>query len=196
MKSRRTHPVEVLWCPNPSGARVTVARGGARRTGWSFPRAVERRLIEDCAGKTVLHLFGGQSRFGTRLDVDPATRPHVIGDAWLPPFRRDSFDVVILDPPYIHLSAQMKNGLLRAAAWVARERVVWFSTLWMSASAGLSTEASWLVRVGDNCHCRCLQYFRVREKREPVRFFTRGPAMKYNRWLTDQRQLALGAPGD
>ena len=189
---KRQYPVEVLWCPNPSSGRAPVAaRGGASRTGWVFPRNVERHLLAACQGKRVLHLFGGRSRFGVRLDIDPSTGPDVVGDAWLPPFRRDSFHVVVLDPPYIRLNSQMKNALLRAAGRIAKERVVWFSTMWISAESGLSCEAAWLVRVGDNCHVRCLQYFAVREKREPVKRFKRGPAMKYNRWLAQPHSLPL-----
>lgn len=172
----------MLWCPNPS-RRAAVASANARRTGWVFPKAVEKHLMSDHEGLSCLQLFGGRSSFGTRLDVDPFVHPDVIGDAWLPPFGRDSFDVVIIDPPYFHMNAQMKSGLFRAAGWIARKRVVWFSTVWMAASDGLSTEAAWLVRVGDSCAARVLQYFRIREKLGPVKRYKRGPAMKYNRWL-------------
>lgn len=179
MKSKRTFPVEVLWCPN------------GRANGWSFPRAVERRLIDDTAGATVLHLFGGRSRFGTRLDVDTIVKPDVIGDAWVPPFQRDSFDYVILDPPYFHMNAASKTALFRAAAWIARKQVIWFSTVWQANSGGLRLERAYLVRVGDSCHIRCLQYFNVERKFGPVPHFKRGPAIKYNRWLAQPNSLAL-----
>jgi len=185
---KRTYPVEVLWCGNPS-RNSRVARGAGQRTGWIFPPAVERQLKRDTQGQSVLHLFGGQSRFGTRLDIDPALSPDVVGDAWLPPFGRDTFDVVILDPPYFRINAQEKTALFRAAAWIARSRVIWFSTTWVSASGGLATEAGYLVRVGDSCLCRCLQYFRVVRKIGPVKHFTRGPMMKYNRWLHQPEML-------
>ncbi len=178
-----TYPVEVLWCPN--------CRQG-KGNGWSFPPKVRKLLEAECAGKKTLQLFGGRATFGVRLDVDPIVRPEVIGDAWLPPFSRDTFDVVIIDPPYVHLNAQMKNSLFRAAAWVARERVFWFSTFWVSSGSGLSVERAWLIRVGDNCYVRCLQSFTVNpEKMEPVRGFSRGPAMKYNRWLAQPQGLPL-----
>src|SRR6266478_6026709 len=167
--------VEVIWCANRSTPN--------RRNGWSFPPAVRRQIEQDSEGLTVLHLFGGRATFGSRLDIDPTTRPDVIGDAWLPPFARDSFDVVVLDPPYFHLNAQVKTALFRAAGWIARERVIWFSTVWASNCAGLRADRAWLVRVGDSCHVRCLQYFAVESKPGPVKYFSRGPAMKYNRWL-------------
>lgn len=192
---KRQFDVGVIWCPNPSSRRV-VATGGARRTGWVFPPAVEKQLIRDCEGKRVLQLFGGQSRFGLRVDIDPKTAPAVIADAWLPPFRQDSFDVVILDPPYIHLNGQMKTALFRAAGFIAKERVIWFSTVWMAASGGLSTEAAWLVRVGDSCAARVLQYFKVTRKFGPVKRFARGPAMKYNRWLAQPQSLPLIAAAE
>lgn len=130
--------VGIIWCSR-SRDRV-VATGNSRRTGWAFPREVERRLIDDFEGKRVLHLFGGHSRFGTRMDIDASTRPDVLADAWLPPFALDSFDVVVLDPPYVgdfaKLNSQKKNALFRAAGWIARESVVWFAPTWQAASAG------------------------------------------------------------
>jgi hypothetical protein len=182
---RSTLPVEVLWCSNN--------RQG-RSNGWSFPPAVRRQLEADFAGKRILHPFGGRSTFGIRVDIDPIVRPDVIGDAWLLPFKRDAFDVVVLDPPYVRFNAHEKVSLLRAAAWVASETVVWFHTMWISAAAGLRTDRGFLVRVGDQCHVRALQYFRVGEKKEP-KFFTRGPAIRYNRWLAQPQALPF-AGGD
>lgn len=175
--------VEVMWCPNTKGKKGP---------GWSFPRTVERYLVEFTAGRSVLQLFGGQSAWGWRLDIDRTTRPHVIGDAWLPPFRKNAVDVVILDPPYTHINAQQKTQLLQHAAYTARQHVIWFHTLWIYASPALPPEREFLVRVGDNCACRCLQVFRVKgPKRKPDAFYTRGPAMKYNRWLNGQAGLPL-----
>jgi hypothetical protein len=175
---------EVLWCSNP--------RGGTK-LGWKFPSNVRRRILADTAGKSVLHLFGGQAGFGTRLDVDVSIGPDVVGDAWLPPFAFDSFDVVVLDPPYYqHANAYAKATLFRAAAWIARERVIWFSTLWASAAGGLANERAWLVRCGDNHLVRALQYFHVsRPKLKPVVHFKRGPAMKYNRWVVEDLSRRL-----
>jgi len=84
-------PTEVLWCSNQ--------RRGAGN-GWSFPPNVEKLLRRLTEGKSVLQLFGGQAQWGVTLDIDAQLRPRVIGDAWMPPFRRDAFDVVIVDPPY------------------------------------------------------------------------------------------------
>jgi hypothetical protein len=183
---KRTHlHVETLWC------------GNARKdkgNGWSFPAAVRKRIENDTSGKSVLHLFGGRSTFGTRMDCDPIVRPDVIGDAWLPPFAKESFDVVVLDPPYIHINCQMKTSLFRAAGYIARERVIWFSTIWMAGSGGLFPERAYLVRVGDSCYVRCLQYFEVRDRRGPTKYFTRGPQMKYNRWLAGCMPLNFDAP--
>src|SRR5688572_21940238 len=98
-----------LWCSNQR-------QGSSNR--WSFPPAVDRLLRSATDGRTVLHLFGGLARFGTRIDIDRGTRPNVIADAWMPPFRRDSFDVVILDPPYYGINQQMKSLLLCGAAFI------------------------------------------------------------------------------
>jgi hypothetical protein len=173
--------VGVLWCAKAAQNRAN---------GWSYPRAVERRLREITTGKRVLQQFGGLSSWGVRLDLDPVTRPHIIGDAWMPPFRKDAFDVAILDPPYVSMNQQMKTQLLRQASYIAREYVIWFHTLWIAADARLTLERAWLVRVGNSSHCRCLQVFRCPvNKQRPVPMFTRGPAIKYNRWLSGQRGL-------
>ena len=184
MSRPRQRDIGVIWCPNQR-------QGASNR--WSFPPAVHRHLVEMTQGKSVCQLFGGLARFGTRVDIDPSTRPHVIGDAWLPPFRKDAFDVVILDPPYHGINQQMKHALLRASSYIARESVIWFHTMWVAADSTLTLRRSWLVRVGDSCACRCVQEFAVRpgEKTLPRPFFTRGPAIKYNRWLAGQRGLPL-----
>jgi hypothetical protein len=172
--------IRVLWCGNTSSSN-----------GWQFPPAVAREIRAITQGQRVCHLFGGRARFGLRCDIDPIVRPDVLSDAWLPPFRKDAFDVVVLDPPYHHFNVQMKQQLLQSAAYIARESVIWFHTLWISPSRGLIPRRSWLVRVGDTCAVRCLQEFTVRpgEKQPAPRYFTRGPAMKYNRWLAGQQGL-------
>lgn len=173
--------LQVLWCPNQ--------RHG-RSNGWAFPPRVERHLRELTEGKRVGHFFGGLARWGVKLDIDPATRPHVHGDAWLPPFRKNAFDVVILDPPYLAINQEMKNHLIRAASFCAREHVIWFHTMWIATDAQCRLEDAWLVRVGDSCAVRCLQVFLTpARKKPPELFFTRGPALKYNRWLVPQAAL-------
>ncbi len=186
MKSKRTFPVEVLWCPNARMGRSNL---------WSFPPAVNKFLQAECKGKTVLHPFGGRSQFGVRMDIDPTVRPDVVADAWLPPFGRDSFDVVILDPPYLALNAQVKTALFRHYIWIARERLIWFHTIWASTYGGVRTEKAYLVRVGDHCQVRCLQFFTVREpKLPPYEFYVRGPGMKYNRWMMQPHSLPFSEP--
>lgn len=173
----------ILWC---SGSV------GAGRDGWRFPRAVRREIMEFCGSMSVLHLFGGKADFGTRLDIDASTRPDVVGDAWLAPFifGRDRFDVVVMDPPYTYLNTQMKQALFRNAGWVARRYLIWFHPVWVALDRTMPLERAWLVRVGRSAAIRCLQIFAVQsDKREPVRFFDRGPAMKYNKWLAGQEDL-------
>lgn len=166
---------EILWCSNQ--------RLG-RSNRWAYPPNVEKLLRQITEGKTVLQLFGGLARWGVRLDIDPIGKPDAIGDAWMPPFGKDACDVVIVDPPYYGINQQMKQLLLRGAAYVARERVIWFHTMWVAGDSGMQRRRSWLVRVGDSCVCRCIIEWAVRpDKRPPMLRFTRGPALKYNRWL-------------
>lgn len=182
MSARKRRRIGVIWCSNP--------RAGSAN-GWSFPPNIERHLRRLTAGKSVLHLFGGRARWGLRMDIDAVTRPHVIADAWLPPFRANSFDVVIIDPPYSRLEAEVKAQLCDAAGYIARQYVIWFHTVWVSAGPFMKLARSWFVRVGDNHHVRCLQVFRLQagKKPKPRLHFGRGPATKYNRWLAGQAGL-------
>jgi hypothetical protein len=185
---RRRDPIDILWCGN-----LSYKRGDK----WSFPPQVDVFLREQFKGKSVLHLFGGRASFGTRLDIDPRTQPDVIGDAFLPPFGKESFDVVILDPPYppyLQMGPTVALPLLKIATWIARETVVWFHPLWISGYTWLRLRHSYFVRVADYAEARCLQFF---DPTFPKRFgpptsFRAGPAVKYNRWLMGNRLLSFG----
>jgi hypothetical protein len=108
----------------------------------------------------------------------------------MPPFGRDAFDVVIVDPPYHSINQQMKQQLLRGAAYVAREHVIWFHTMWIASDSQCRLQRAFLVRVGDSCACRCIQVFATTaEKPRPRLNFTRGPAIRYNRWLGGQMRM-------
>jgi hypothetical protein len=188
MYSQPKVPLSVLWC----GTNRPRRKHGQRKNGWSFPPAVRELLLQETQGRTVLHLFGGRADFGIRMDVDPATKPHVCADAFLPPFRRDAFQVVILDPPYYRMNRQEIIALLRAAAWIATEHLYWFHTTWIATHARLPLEQGWLCRVGDQCAIRTLQKFAVREpKLKPLApgEFTRGEALRYNRWQLEAQRL-------
>lgn len=181
-------PVDLLWC----GTNRPRKKFGRRQNGWSFPPAVRELLLQETAGKTVVHFFGGKADFGLRMDIDPDTNPDVIADAYLPPFARDSFDVVILDPPYHQMRQQEKIALLLAAAWVARCHIYWFHTVWIATDVNTPLEHAWLIRTGDQCAVRCLQKFRVvPDKREPLApgEFKRGYPLKYNRWARAAGEL-------
>lgn len=188
MSASPRYPIATLWCND--------ARRLSRRDGWRFPRAVRDVLVRETAGLTVLHLFGGRADFGVRLDRDPAVRPDVVGDAWLPPFDVDAFDVVVLDPPYLGINQQMKSSLLRTASTIARRRVFWFHTLWSAGDRYAKPVRAWLVRVGDMSHVRCLQEFRsdFPDKIRPPIYFTRGPAIKYNHWTNGTSLLPFDRP--
>jgi hypothetical protein len=177
----RDLPLDVLWCADSRRNRGI---------GWAFPYEVDALLSDFCAGRSVLHLFGGNASWGTRLDIDPLTRPDVVGDAWLPPFAAGAFDVVVLDPPYFALNGQVRSSLFWTAAMLAREHVVWFHTIWAEPACKLERERAWLVRVGRSSAVRCLIFFRRRPGPvAPVRWFSRGPAIRYNKWLMGQRGL-------
>jgi hypothetical protein len=97
---------------------------------WSFPREIERIIMDATGDGSVLHLYGGLARFGTRLDMDPATTPDVVGNALYPPFKCKSFDYVVMDPPYADLKAGVAMNIIIPAACLARKKVFWVHTHW------------------------------------------------------------------
>lgn len=89
--------VETLaWVlPRPNKSKY---RGG-------FPLHFEGKLNKllniDPTKHKILHPFGGQAEFGIKVDINPEVHPDVVGDAHnLNMFKDDTFDLVILDPPY------------------------------------------------------------------------------------------------
>lgn len=48
----------------------------------------------------VLQPFGGRAEWGVRVDIDPSVEPDLVGDAHQLPLTDESFDCVLLDPPY------------------------------------------------------------------------------------------------
>jgi hypothetical protein len=179
-------PTEVLWC----GVNRPRKKALGRVNGWSFPPAVREMLLQELQGRTCVHFFGGLADFGVRLDLDPSTNPDFVGDAFNPPFERDQFDAVILDPPYSCMRQEEKMHLLRSAAWVARDLVIWFHTVWISTDRHLPMEKAYLVRVGNQCAIRCLQFFRpAGSKLRPAENATRGSGLMYARWQTNGIRL-------
>lgn len=132
-----------------------------RRT-WAFPHEVAALLAAECAGLSVLQLFGGHSGFGVRLDADRATRPDVIGNSFFPPFGCASFDVVICDPPYAMTDS---NGAwvncVGVAGCLARQWVWWFSVDQMGTGFhGLRATKWWVVQTSPRAPLRYLVQMR------------------------------------
>lgn len=100
----------------------------------SFPLHFEKKLIRllgfdekqvgQEGGPTVLHPFGGLSEYGDTVDLNETTLPTWVGDAhdlhWI---KDDSYDLVLLDPPYsdeeaswLYSTPGLKPGKFKAEA--------------------------------------------------------------------------------
>jgi len=81
--------------------------------GGGYPkRFVEFALHElGCTDPAaVLHLCSGSMLTGVRVDVRAEKRPDVVADARAVPFRDESFDWVMVDPPYAESYAENLYG--------------------------------------------------------------------------------------
>ncbi len=85
-----TIPREVWYLPRPARNHY---KGG-------FPLYFEQRLFETYKPVLILQPFGGGSLYGVRCDINPDANPDVICDAHKLPFKDESFDFVLCDPPY------------------------------------------------------------------------------------------------
>ena len=70
-----------------------------------FPLHFEIKLLRllgiDPKIHKILHPFGGKAQYGIRVDINLEVNPDYIGDAHdLNMFQKETFDLVILDPPY------------------------------------------------------------------------------------------------
>ena len=105
MTHRSTIPTETWVLPRPSRSKYVG----------SFPLHFEQRLWH-MLGKptTVLHPFGGLAEIGDRVDLNETTGPTWVGDAhdmhWI---ADETYDLVILDPPYSNEEAEELYGTPR-----------------------------------------------------------------------------------
>jgi len=67
-----------------------------------FPQHFEKKLWRLLGSpEKVLHPFGGMAEIGDRVDIKPEVNPTWVGDAHnLDMIPSESYDLVILDPPY------------------------------------------------------------------------------------------------
>jgi SAM-dependent methyltransferase len=79
----------------------TLPRPPASKYKGGFPLHFERNLVQLLGyPERILHPFGGRAEIGERCDLDATLEPDYICDAHALPFEDETFDCVILDPPY------------------------------------------------------------------------------------------------
>lgn len=69
----------------------------------SFPLYFESRLVDLLrlrGDAKILQPFGGKAEYGIKCDINPEVQPDVVCDAHYLPFEDNTFDLVLLDPPY------------------------------------------------------------------------------------------------
>jgi len=119
-----------------------------------FPRFFEENLIRLLGyPQAILQPFGGLAEYGIRMDLKPETKPDLVWDAHDIPFMNESFDCVILDPPYSDQQAADLYGTpkLNKAQYI-REAV------------RVTREGGWVVVYGDKepaRPARCNHAFRI-----------------------------------
>lgn len=118
------------------------------RRAWSWPLEIENKIRSLCEGLT-LHVCSGDSTIGdVRLDL---TKPATIkGDMFHLPFRPESFDTVLCDPPW-HLPYHLRGKLLRQLRDCLKGggRLI-FNCFWFPKTRGLDVDKEIFVGVPNN----------------------------------------------
>lgn len=66
-----------------------------------FPLHFEKKLIKLLNPQgLILHPFGGMAEYGIKVDINPEAEPDVFADAHNLPFKDNTFELVVCDPPY------------------------------------------------------------------------------------------------
>lgn len=79
-------------------ARETYRKG--QNYFGTFPEGFVKRVSERWGGNTVIQPFGGTSKYGITIDLNPKLRPTIIGDGSELPIKSDIADMVLIDMPY------------------------------------------------------------------------------------------------
>lgn len=79
----------------------TLPRPAKNRYKGAFPLYFEQNLIQLLGyPERILHPFGGMAETGIRVDLNESLEPDIVADAHDLPFDDETFDLVVLDPPY------------------------------------------------------------------------------------------------
>ena len=132
----------------------TLPRPPVSKYRGAFPRFFEENLVKVLGyPEAILQPFGGRATLGVRCDLDPTVEPDHVCDAHELPFPAESFDMVLLDPPYSDEEAQSIYGTprLRPSVYVAE-------------AVRVLRPGGWLVVYGDREPARppcCNHAFRI-----------------------------------
>lgn len=112
-----------------------LPRPGKSKYIGSFPLHFEIKLLRlldiDPKKHKILQPFGGKAEYGERVDVNPDVKPDYVADAHDLSFLKDnSYDLVILDPPYsddyskrLYKTGKLKFGqYIKEAVRVLKEK--------------------------------------------------------------------------
>lgn len=79
----------------------TLPRPPRSKYKGGFPLYFEQNLVQLLGyPERILHPFGGRAEIGTRVDLNETLEPDLVADAHALPLEDESFDLVVLDPPY------------------------------------------------------------------------------------------------
>jgi len=114
------------------------------KKAWSWPESVEK-FISLFLVSPSLHIFCGESDLGD-IRVDLHTDADVKADAFHLPFRNESFQTIVADPPW-HLAYHLRPKLIREIARVLRTsgKLIWNAPWWPN-SRHLKVEEVWYAK--------------------------------------------------
>ena len=114
------------------------------KKAWSWPESVEK-FISLFLVSPSLHIFCGESDLGD-IRVDLHTDADVKADAFHLPFRNESFQTIVADPPW-HLAYHLRPKLIREIVRVLKTggKLIWNAPWWPN-SRHLKVEEVWYAK--------------------------------------------------
>lgn len=84
-----TIPVETIWLPRPSS-----------KYPGCYPLHFEKKIPDLLKTQNFIHAFSGMATIGHTVDINKDCNPKTVASIENLPFKNDSFDGAMADPPY------------------------------------------------------------------------------------------------
>ena len=124
---------------------------------WSWGEDTDKWLNRIFEGKSILNFPCGKSNVGYRVDADKSVNPEILADLDNHPFKHNSFDVVICDPPF---SKYSRFKWLTKLSKIAKTDLLISTPYMRPYISNFKLEHTWLSQRDSNFYLRLWLHFK------------------------------------